>query len=373
MKKLLRILLIILILVAGFFTAKHFFWSSTPQVSWTTGDVVLSAYGIAFRLPAWWLISLPPEKMGNGINFRVYTTYKDTKGYQVFANGSVSESNDTLETILRTYNISGLQDKETFSIDCDGVGPSACRGLYLNGKVYVMGLSTSSDQPMPTDRPSTFGVSNYQEVKDALVSFLSWLYFTWSSATIDLSNCVSYFDGCNNCSVKDGKIEACTKMYCETPRAPECLEEKTWADVSLPLPPEQMGEKETTIKISTNQWFLTDAYTSGSTKYIKIDYTEDWPQSPGWAPEIINNNPLIRIFEVANTATFEVYKNFSWEQSALLTDIARSEFTHWAKDSFYALNPNTDYPVYYGIGRTSIVDIQHDSQKVYKVIEQYRP
>jgi hypothetical protein len=29
----------------------------------------------------------------------------------------------------------------------------------------------------------------------------------------------------------------------------------------------------------------------------------------GGAPEIINNNPLIRIFEVANTATFEVLKN----------------------------------------------------------------
>jgi len=42
------------------------------------------------------------------------------------------------------------------------------------------------------------------------------------STGIDLTNCVSYFDGCNNCSVKDGKVEACTLMYCETPSEPKC-------------------------------------------------------------------------------------------------------------------------------------------------------
>jgi hypothetical protein len=41
---------------------------------------------------------------------------------------------------------------------------------------------------------------------------------------IDLTNCVSYFDGCNNCSVKDGKADACTLMYCETPSEAKCLE-----------------------------------------------------------------------------------------------------------------------------------------------------
>ncbi len=39
---------------------------------------------------------------------------------------------------------------------------------------------------------------------------------------LDLTNCVSYFDGCNNCTVKDGKPEACTLMYCETPTEPKC-------------------------------------------------------------------------------------------------------------------------------------------------------
>ncbi len=48
---------------------------------------------------------------------------------------------------------------------------------------------------------------------------------TWSDATwakIDLTNCVSYFDGCNHCSVKDGKPDACTLMYCDKPTEPRC-------------------------------------------------------------------------------------------------------------------------------------------------------
>lgn len=43
---------------------------------------------------------------------------------------------------------------------------------------------------------------------------------------IDISKCQSYFDGCNTCSVSDGKIGWCTKMYCENPEEPKCLVEK---------------------------------------------------------------------------------------------------------------------------------------------------
>jgi len=44
---------------------------------------------------------------------------------------------------------------------------------------------------------------------------------------IDLTNCVAYFDGCNNCSVRDGKPDACTLMYCETPGTPRCTQYST--------------------------------------------------------------------------------------------------------------------------------------------------
>lgn len=48
---------------------------------------------------------------------------------------------------------------------------------------------------------------------------------------MDLTNCLSYFDGCNTCTVKDGRPHACTLMYCETPTEPICLEyitESNW-------------------------------------------------------------------------------------------------------------------------------------------------
>jgi hypothetical protein len=45
--------------------------------------------------------------------------------------------------------------------------------------------------------------------------------------TVDLSTCSSYFDGCNTCSIQDGKIAGCTKKYCQTPEAPKCLQNTT--------------------------------------------------------------------------------------------------------------------------------------------------
>tara|TARA_B110000858_G_C17786739_1_gene467650 strand:- start:921 stop:1940 length:1020 start_codon:yes stop_codon:yes gene_type:complete len=35
-------------------------------------------------------------------------------------------------------------------------------------------------------------------------------------------NCLSYFDGCNTCSVENGQLQACTLMYCFQQGTPEC-------------------------------------------------------------------------------------------------------------------------------------------------------
>lgn len=42
----------------------------------------------------------------------------------------------------------------------------------------------------------------------------------------DLSNCETYFDGCNNCSVVDWEVSACTLMYCENPWEAKCIKYK---------------------------------------------------------------------------------------------------------------------------------------------------
>lgn len=50
---------------------------------------------------------------------------------------------------------------------------------------------------------------------------------------VDLTGCISYFDGCNTCTVISGQLQACTEMFCETPATPQCLEyERTGMDLS---------------------------------------------------------------------------------------------------------------------------------------------
>jgi len=44
-----------------------------------------------------------------------------------------------------------------------------------------------------------------------------------NSATTIPVDCVSWYDGCNTCSVANGAIELCTMMYCYSPLAPACL------------------------------------------------------------------------------------------------------------------------------------------------------
>ncbi len=43
---------------------------------------------------------------------------------------------------------------------------------------------------------------------------------------VDLDLCVSYYDGCNNCMVEDGKILWCTKRACVRHDEPKCLKYK---------------------------------------------------------------------------------------------------------------------------------------------------
>jgi len=49
---------------------------------------------------------------------------------------------------------------------------------------------------------------------------------------MDLTNCISYFDGCNNCTVENGRPSACTLMYCETPAEPKCNEYATGSEIT---------------------------------------------------------------------------------------------------------------------------------------------
>ncbi len=87
--------------------------------------------------------------------------------------------------------------------------------LFWAGFFYIV---KNPDFPLSIKVLNTLWISTQQ---DTIVA-------TGTTTTgIDLTNCISYFDGCNNCSVVDGKPSACTKMYCETPSEPKCTQYAT--------------------------------------------------------------------------------------------------------------------------------------------------
>lgn len=109
---------------------------------------------------------------------------------------------------------------------------------------------------------------------------------------IDLTNCVSYFDGCNNCTVKDGKADACTLMYCETPSEPKCLQYATGTEI--------MGvENQQTV-------YTTDTY------IVKTEQTND---VFGWYNIYVYDVSWKVIFSLLqdNDADIQYFQTMTWD------------------------------------------------------------
>lgn len=51
--------------------------------------------------------------------------------------------------------------------------------------------------------------------------------------TNPLTNCVSYYDGCNTCRVNNGRLSGCTRMMCFREDSPRCLQYDTDSDISI--------------------------------------------------------------------------------------------------------------------------------------------
>lgn len=145
-----------------------------------------------------------------------------------------------------------------------------------------------------------------------------------------------------------------------------------------------VNTSQSTPTITKNYGNIKDIYSVWGKNYIKIDYVEkadceiviceaSWPRR-------VDNNPLIRTFEVSNNAIFEVFK-FNPEGSPQdpnrgnmgLKSIDRSEFKIRGN-----CNRNTrsdDAPetyIYYGCWKDTVVEIEHDSQKIYNVTAIYQ-
>jgi hypothetical protein len=78
-----------------------------------------------------------------------------------------------------------------------------------------------------------------------------------TSTGIDLSNCISYFDGCNTCMVSGGVVWWCTRMACQTLTEPSCLQyATTWAETTTGVVDENTWT--TTTYTNTQYWLSFD-------------------------------------------------------------------------------------------------------------------
>ena len=61
----------------------------------------------------------------------------------------------------------------------------------------------------------------------------------WEESCQIPNNCLTWNDGCNTCSVSDGKLALCTEMYCFAQGTPNCMvyEPDIIVDPSFTRPP----------------------------------------------------------------------------------------------------------------------------------------
>ena len=65
------------------------------------------------------------------------------------------------------------------------------------------------------------------------------------------TNCTSWYDGCNTCNVKDGKIGyKCTRRFCYTKDEPKC---KGYASTPALMALEQMQQEELQLQMLTQE------------------------------------------------------------------------------------------------------------------------
>lgn len=99
--------------------------------------------------------------------------------------------------------------------------------------------------------------------KNKLAKFLynwecdEWLNTWKNQEQVDLTNCETYFDGCNNCSVRNWKPDACTMMYCETPQTPKCVKQISSTTIANPA----------SVNCEKNWWTLEIKTDSGWWQY----------------------------------------------------------------------------------------------------------
>ncbi len=110
----------------------------------------------------------------------------------------------------------------------------------------------------------------------------------------DLQYCAAYYDGCNNCSVEEWQVSACTEMYCESPAAPRCTQfvETVKRDDIVLIDKQRQTELSTIFNTITKPWDSLDKetqhkyYTALSRAFdAKVKEWKDFAMVANFTPE----------------------------------------------------------------------------------------
>lgn len=143
---------------------------------------------------------------------------------------------------------------------------------------------------------------------------------------MDLSWCISYFDGCNNCSVKDGKPDACTEMYCETPTEPKCNEYTSELTGNSEMSGNEINENNIDAFFQ-NYWEVIDvefrnALIDQQLGFIVIPNHDSVSVNPKWVIDIdgwyrfsiTEKGTVCAILQTLNRSDLSCYDEANWAQ-----------------------------------------------------------
>lgn len=190
MKKLLQLLFILLLLGLGFLyivknpelgisqtilkaVGLERLTISDEPIVMGTDAFTLDEVGATFTLPVDRTLSGEIITGENETNFVFTTPEVDNKDYPMYILGSVQKSTDTIEDVQQTFNVTLTGNGQTFPIDCDGVAPSKCLGIYVNSGVYIVGLHSQSDQPdEDPNAPTSVYFPRFAQIQEAINAIL---------------------------------------------------------------------------------------------------------------------------------------------------------------------------------------------------------
>ncbi len=140
------------------------------------------------------------------------------------------ENSELMETEASTVETFFIESERQ---DCVGVAPMKC--LVVNGEFFYNSIEGFDFEPgfeyeLTVEKQLAFGTDDPSKIP-ADASMYSYELLEELSKTAVVAenpipdNCESWFDGCNNCRVMEGKMGACTRKFCseELMQEAKCL------------------------------------------------------------------------------------------------------------------------------------------------------